>query len=116
MFRAALLWIVLTLAGGQNAALYCHVWCHSGGGTAGACKHQTETTSPRVIANDDCTVNGSATVFVRDDAGRNGPAPTVKSSVPQFAVTPPASGSRSRVEAAGRRLLEFRPLVLALRI
>ena len=118
MFRAALLSIVLTLAAGQDAALTCGVWCHSGGGSAGACEHQTETTSRGIFANDDCTVSGNAIVFVREDARRSTSAPTVQSGalVPQFAFTPPASGSLSGYEAAGRQLLESRPLVLALRI
>ena len=85
---------------------------------AGACEHQTETTSPGIFAKDDCTVSSNAIVFVREDARRSTSAPTVQSGVlvPQFAFTPPASGSLSGYEAAGRQLLESRPLVLALRI
>ena len=118
VFRAALLSIVLTLAVGQDAALLCSVWCHSGEGMAGACERQTETTSSGIIANDDCTVSGNAIVAVREDARRSVSAPTVHSGalVPQFALTPLASCRHSGYEAAGRRLLELRPLVLALRI
>ena len=118
MFRAALLSIVLTLAAGQDAALLCGVWCYSGGGMAGACERRTETTSPGIFANDDCTVSGNAIVFVREEARRSTSAPTVHSGVlvPQFAFTPPASGRHSGYEAAGRQPLESRPLVLALRI
>ena len=118
VFRAALLSIVLTLAAGPDAALLCGIWCHSGGGMAGACEHHTETTSPAIIANDDCTVSGSAIVFVREDARRSTSAPTVQGGdlVPQSALTPPASGRHSRYEAASRGPLESRPLMLALRI
>lgn len=118
MFRAALLSIVLTLTVGQDAALICAIWCHWGAGMAGECEHQTETASPGIIANDDCTVSGYAIVFVREDARRSTSAPTVQSGVlvPQFALTPPASGGLAGNEAAGRRVLESRPLVLALRI
>jgi len=118
VFRAAVLSIVLTLAAGPDAALLCVIWCHPGGGMAGACEHQTETTSPTIIANDDCTVSGSAIVFVREDARRSASAPTVQGGdlVPQSAWTPPASGRLSRYEAASRGLLELRPLMLALRI
>ena len=118
MFRATLLSIVLTLAAGQDAALFCSAWCHSGGGMAGACEHQTETMSPGIIAGDDCTIIGNAIVFVREDARRSTSAPTVQSGVlvPQSAFTPRASGSLSGYEAAGRQLLESRPLVISLRI
>lgn len=118
MFRAALLSIVLTLAAGPDAALLCGIWCHSGAGMAGACEHQTETTSAAIIANDDCTVSGSSIVFVREDARRSTSAPTVQGGdlVPQSALTPPASGRLSRYEPASRGLLELRPLMLALRI
>lgn len=118
VFRAALLSIVLTLAAGPDAALLCGIWCHSGGGMAGTCEHQTETTSPAIIANDDCTVSRSAIVFVREDARRSTSAPTVRGAdaVPQSAWTPPASGRLSGYEPASRGLLELRPLILALRI
>lgn len=85
---------------------------------AGPCEHQTETASPGIGADNDCSVSDNAIVFVREDARRSTSAPTVQSGVlvPQFAFTPPASGSLSAYEAAGRRLLELRPLVLTLRI
>ncbi|HET9384306.1 MAG TPA: hypothetical protein VFO67_04100 [Gemmatimonadales bacterium] len=119
MFRAALLSTVLTLAAGQNAAaLLCGVWCHSGGGMTGACEHQTEAAPPDIIANDGCTVTSNATVYVREDVRRSVSAPTVLSGVPvpRFVFTPPASSSLSGYEAARRAELDFRPLVLALRI
>ena len=118
VFRGALLSIVLTLAAGPDAALLCGTWCQSGGGMAGACQHQTETTSPAIIANDDCTISGSAIVFVREDARRSTSAPTVRGGalVPQSALTPPVSSRLSRYEAASRGLPELRPLILALRI
>ena len=118
VFRAALLSIVLTLAGGQNAAaLFCGIWCHSVEGMAGACEQQGSTTSPAVSAND-CKVNGSVIVFVREDARRSTSAPTDVGAafVPRFAFTPPAAGILSAYEPRNRQLLELRPLVLALRI
>ena len=71
-----------------------------------------------IIADNDCTIDGDAIVFVREDARRNASARSVQSEalVPPFAVTPPASGRRSGDDAAGRQLLDLRPLVLALRI
>jgi hypothetical protein len=118
VFRAALLSIVLTLAAGQNAAaLFCGIWCHSGEGMAGACEQQGEKTSPAVVAND-CRVNGSVIVFVREDARRSTSAPTDVGAafVPRFAFTPPAAGILSAHEPSNRQLLELRPLVLTLRI
>jgi hypothetical protein len=114
VFRTALLSIVLTLAAGPDSALLCGTWCQSGGGMAGACQHQTETTSAAVFANADCTVSGSTIVFVREDARRGTSAPPVQSGdlLPQSVLMPPASG----YGAASRGLLELRPLILALRI
>ena len=114
VFRAALLSIVLTLAAGQDAALLCSVWCHSGGGMAGACEHQM----PGVLANDDCAVNVNPVIFVREDGGRSVSAPDVAGAiaVARFAFTPPTAGTLSVYEPNSRLLLELRPLVLALRI
>ena len=118
MFRAAVLSIVLTLAAGQDAALLCGVWCHSGEGMAGACEHQTEATAPSIVANDDCDVSGNPVVFVREDGRRSVSAPDVAGAVAvaRFAFTPPVAGTLSAYEPNSRLLLERRPLVLALRI
>ena len=118
VFRAALLSLVLTLALGQNVALLCGTWCHSGAGMVGACEHQTQATTPSVVANDDCAVNANPVVFVREDGRRSASAPDVARAVAVagFAFTPPAAGTLSGYEPNGRLLLELRPLVLALRI
>jgi hypothetical protein len=118
VFRAALLSIVVTLAVGQDAALLCSVWCHSGGGTAGACEHQTETASRGIVANDDCVVNANPLLFVREDGRRNAPAPDVTGTVAvsSFILSPPATEALSGYKPNGRLLLQLRPLVLALRI
>ena len=85
---------------------------------AGACEHQTETTSPSVIATDDCTVKENAIAFVREGAPRRTSAATAKGGVlvPQFAFTPRNAGSVSRYERGRRPFVELRPLALALRI
>lgn len=118
MFRAALFSIVLTLAAGQNAALLCGVWCHSGEGMAGPCEHKTESSSPGIVAHDDCSIGGNAIVFVRDDARRGTSLPEVEDAVlvPRFALTAPAADTHSGYEPGSRLLLELRPLVLSLRI
>jgi hypothetical protein len=118
VFRAALLSIVLTLAAGQNVALLCSVWCHSGGGMTGACEHQTKATTAGIVANDDCAINGNQVVFVREDGRRNASAPDVAGAVAvaRFAFTPPAAGILSVYDPDSRLLLALRPLVFALRI
>jgi hypothetical protein len=118
VFRAVLLSIVLTLAAGQNGALWCDVWCLAGEVTGSACEHQTTTASPRLDVDDNCTFSGHANVFVSEDARRSTSTPTAQSAVcvPQFAFTPPSSVSLSGHEATGRQLLDLRPIVLALRI
>jgi hypothetical protein len=117
VFRAALLSIVLTLAGGQSAALFCGVWCHSDEGAAGACEHPTEPTLPGIITSDECTVSSNAPVFVREDARRTSAA-TDEGAAPVLwlAFTPPAAGAPLACAPDSRRLLELRPLILALRI
>lgn len=119
MLRGALLSIVLTVATGQNAALFCGIWCHSDEGTASGCEHHAEATSPDAIANDaHCAVNGAAIVFMSQDARRSTSAPTDESAVlvPAIAFTPPAVGIGSAYAPGNRLLLELRPLVLPLRI
>ena len=117
VFRAALLSIVLTMAAGQNVALVCGVWCHSGEGMAGACEHQTEATAPSIVANDECAINGNPVVFVREDGRRNSLPEVAGPLAPaRFEFTPPAAGALSAYEPNSRPLLQRRPLVLALRI
>jgi hypothetical protein len=117
VFRAALFSIVLTLATGQNAALFCGVWCHSDEKMAGTCEHSTAMNAAAGIdAIDRCPTTGNTIVFVGDDARRSFSTPDANGAVPVpvFTVMRP-SGAVSISEPSGR-LLESRPLVLALRI
>lgn len=69
MFRTARFSIVLTLAAGQNASLFCKEWCHDG--TSAECPHEGSTTSPRVSSEDNCrSADVGAVAFVREDARR----------------------------------------------
>jgi hypothetical protein len=117
VFRAALLSIVLTLAAGPSAALFCGVY-HSSERMAGACEHQTHTAPSGIVASDDCAVNSNPTVFVREDGRRHSSAPDVTGAVgvATFAFTPPAAGILSVYDPDSRLLLALRPLVFALRI
>jgi hypothetical protein len=114
VLRAVLFSIVLTLAAGQNAALFCGVWCHSD--EAGACEHSTAmNTAAGIVANERCAITGTSIVFARDDVRRSISTPDSNAvPVPVFAATRPVSAV-SISEPSGRRL-ESRPLVLALRI
>ena len=68
MFRIAVLSIVLALATGTNAVLYCALSCHPVEETAGGCEHGTgPTTAPRNVAAADCAIAGNAIPFVRED-------------------------------------------------
>jgi hypothetical protein len=118
VFRAALLSVVLALTAGQDAALFCAVWCHSGEAMAGECEHQTQASSPGIIVSDRCQANSPVIVFVREDARGYSPAPNVQGGViaPWFAFTPPILRTRSSYEPDTCMRLESRPLVLSLRI
>ena len=117
MFRIALFSIVLTLAIGQNARLFCETWCHDG--MSAECPHEDSTTSPRVSSEDNCrSADVGAVAFVRADARRTAAAPDAQNAfvVPRFLFAPPPSDLRSGFELGWRLLLEERPLILPLRI
>ena len=120
MFRVALLSVVLTLATGTNAALYCGVRCHPAEGMAGASEHQQTwtTTVLGVEANDDCTITSDTVVFVQEETRRTASAPNAEIAVVVhgLAVTPPTTGTSSTYEPGSRLPLELRPLAHALRI
>ena len=118
VFRATLFSIVLTLAVGQNAALWCTVWCPDA--TSTVCPHQESTTSPSVRTTDDTCANVAvgAVAFVREDGRRTAPAPDAQNAlvVLRFQLVAPQTDLRHRHESGQRMLLEERPLVIALRI
>jgi len=123
VFRAALFWIVVTLAVGQNASLLCKVWCPDA--TSAGCPHQDATTSAdstasaSVSADDNCGIAFvGAVAFVREDARRTAAAPDAHNAlvVPPFRLTPSTSDLRSGFESGRRLPREERPLVIALRI
>ena len=117
VFRAAILSIVLTLAAGQNIGLLCHLWCPPDAATASGCEHQTST-SPSLTPYEGCNqAVGDATAIAREE-GRRTAAPLVQSAavVPLFALAAPVLDARLAYPPDGRRLLDARPLVLALRI
>lgn len=116
VFRAAVLFIVLTLAGGPNATLLCAVWCHPEEARTSSCQHPGAITSPSVTGGDSCgAVAGTLTALARDDAKRGQPAPQT-APVPGFALAP----SRAAATRSSRPLTALGvttpPLLTALRI
>lgn len=117
MFRTALFSIVLTLAVGQYARLFCEAWCHDG--MSAECPHEDSTNSPGVSPDDNCSsADVGAVAFVREDARRTAAAPDAQNAlvVPRFLFAPSPSDLRSGFALGWRRLLEARPLIFALRI
>jgi hypothetical protein len=117
VFRAVILSIVLTLATGQNIGLLCHMSCPPDAGTVSGCEHQT-TTSPSLKPYEDCNEAVSDAIAIAREDGRPTVAPHGQSAavVPRFAFAIPTLEARSGYEPDSRRLLDARPLVLALRI
>jgi hypothetical protein len=71
VFRAAVLSIVLTLAIGPNATLFCSAWCHPLEAKASTCQHRDATTPQQIAGGDSClTVTVAASAIVREDATR----------------------------------------------
>jgi hypothetical protein len=117
VFRAALFSIVLTLAVGQNAGLFCKVWCHPPNAAPAGCGHQAPTKSPSVLGDDNCNIVAVVAVAFRlEDARRAGSNPDAQSALiaPQFHLTSSPTDLGSAYES--ETLLPHRPLVIALRI
>lgn len=117
VFRAAIFSIVLTLAAGQNIGLLCHVWCPPDAGAASGCEHQTST-SPSLKPYDGCNEAVSDAIAIAREDGRRTIAPHGQSAavVPRFALAAPVRHARAGCDLDSRRLLDARPLVLALRV
>jgi hypothetical protein len=114
MLRAAVLSIVLTLAGGQNATLICRVWCGPVEGTAQSCQHEDPIGSVRMTAGLVC-VNAPGVAAVREDTRRAPSAVHADLASPPAARTARASEGRPSRESGQTTSLAQPPLV-ALRI
>ena len=120
VFRAALFSIVLTLAVGQSASLVCTVWCVRHDATSAPCPHQDPTTSLSVRGDDNCNdlVTLGTVPFASEDGRR-----TARSSDSQntlivrgFRIAQAPTDLWFGRDSGRLRLLQHRPLVLALRI
>jgi hypothetical protein len=92
VFRAAVLSIVLTLAIGSNATLFCSAWCHPLEAKASACQHRDATTPQQIAGGDSCLfVTAAGTAIVREDATRGpgtGDAPYVDYAAFRYPARP----------------------------
>jgi len=119
VFRAAVVFIVLTVAAGQNAALLCSVWCHPPEAATGVCGHLGQITSPSMTGNDSCNqLVAGVTAFVREDVRRGASAPDMQHGVvvPWFECAPPPAHSTSGRRLGQQTPLQVSPLILVLRI
>ena len=116
MFRAAVLVVVLMLAGGPNATLLCAVWCHPEEAKSSACQHQDAITPPSVTREDSCgTVAGTFTALVRDEVKGRQPVPQTAAFAPEVALASSRMAPRSSrpFTALG---LPLPPILFALRL
>ena len=120
MFRAALFLIVLTLAVGPDAGLLCTVWCVPHDATSAACPHHDATISPSVRGDDNCNnlVTRGEVAFVREDGRSTARASDSRNAVivRGFQITQAPTDLWFGRGSGRLRLLEHRPLVVALRI
>jgi|SRR5688572_7417913 hypothetical protein len=119
MLRASVLTIVLLLAIGQNTALVCSVWCHSGRAAAmSECHDHGHSTTPSVRGTDGCElVMVSSAPLMREDVRRVSDEGTRYAVlVPRFQVSSTASETHQVLVSECALPLHSRPLVLALRI
>jgi len=120
VFRAALFSIVLTLAVGQNAGLLCTVWCVPHDATSAPCPHQDPMTSPSVRGDGNCNnlVTLGTVAFVREDGRRTARASGSQNTliVRGFQIAQTPTDLWFGRDSGRLRLLEHRPLVVALRI
>ena len=118
MFRAVVLWIVLTLAVGVNESLLCSVWCDFHTPAPTGC-HERGAISPTLTRRADCNDMAlGLNAFIREDVGRATVAPDVKTAVvaPLFQFPLREHDSRCGLELKPRSLRSAKPLAIALRI
>ena len=111
--------IVLTLAVGPSAPLFCKVWCDSQQAAAAGCHHEDGTGSPGVAGDNQCDDRPVGLVgFVRDDGRRAADALDHQHAVAlaPLRFTPPRTEIRSGHDPGQQPLLAARPLTIALRI
>jgi hypothetical protein len=121
VFRTTALWIVMTLAAGQNAALLCSTWCDAHAPAASACHHPDPTPSTNVGADDDCckaVLSTSTTTFLLEDVRLGVSRADSAYAIPAVGYLPAHSTiDAGPGQSSGRDWsLEQRPLPTALRL
>jgi hypothetical protein len=116
VFRTALFTIVLSLAVGHSAGLFCKAWCHDV--APARCAHESSTTSASVSADDRCQdAADSAVAFVREDGRRAAADPGAHNALVVHRFRPDSLPRALPFGfEPGRRLLEERPPLTSLRI
>ena len=72
MFRAAVLFIAVTFAGGTNLPLLCEAWCDSFAVAETGCHHERPGSSAGIGAGDHCQMGVVAATGLREEARRRG--------------------------------------------
>lgn len=102
VYRAVVLWVVLTLAAGQNAAALCSAACGRTEMAGPGCRHDCPTASDSVSGADHCGSNIAQISTVGVDTRRMGPDPSfidVATGLPF--VHSPAGTDRAALFARG---------------
>lgn len=111
---------MLLLAIGQDTALLCSMWCHSGGAAMAECHVQTQSnsTAPIVKANDSCgSVMADGAPLIREDLRRvSDRSARYAAVVPRFQVPSVPNDARQGGDVGRASPPESRPLIVALRI
>lgn len=121
VFRTAVLWIVMTLAAGQNAALLCSTWCDAHALAASACHHLDPASGTTVGAADDCckaALSSCTIAFLREDVRLGVSSAVLIDAIPASPSQPAHSTIDARQgQSRGRDWShEKRPLPTALRL
>ena len=117
MVRAAVLSIVLTLAGGPNAFLLCETFCLTAAAGNG-CHHEAPVTSPSLANEDRCDDVVLSAIFLREDVRGVVSVPNSERAIPvlPYQLARPASLARPDHEPGREWSLDKRPLPSVLRL
>jgi hypothetical protein len=120
VFRAAVVFIVLTLAVGPSASLLCKMRCHPREVATVVCHHHDDRATSSSVTNNNntCSVVVDVSAFVREDFRRAVPAPHMQHAIAirGYQSSPASNEARVMIAAAHERSVETRPLKSSLRI
>jgi hypothetical protein len=120
VFRAAVVWIVVAVAGAPNTSLLCRTWCDAQAPAVPGCHHhQAPVTPTRVTSADSCErMVLSIAPFVRENLSHGAVAPdTAQATVVRHDPLADAASRARRCNAPqSNRPFARRPNLAALRI